>query len=70
MKGEIILYHMELSKDEKAYLRMLESKRDGLVRQINRLNQDRIKICIEIDKINNGKMNLDFHQTEINWEEV
>lgn len=61
---------MELSKDERAYLKMLESKRDSLVRQINRLNQDRIKICIEIDKINNGKLNLDFHQTEIKWEEV
>lgn len=61
---------MELSKDEQAYIKMLESKRDGLVKQINRLNQDRIKICIEIDKINNGKMQLDFHQTEIKWEEV
>lgn len=61
---------MELSKDEQAYVKMLESKRDGLVKQINRLNQDRIKICIEIDKINNGKMHLDFHQTDIKWEEV
>ena len=64
------IFIMELSKDEKAYMRMLESKRDSLVRQINRLNQERIKICIEIDKINNGKVNLDFHQTTIKWEEV
>ena len=61
---------MELSKDERAYIKMLESKRDGLNRQLNRLQHEKQLIVDEINRIQNGKTNLDFHQTEIKWEEV
>lgn len=70
MKGGKFLYHMDLSKNEKAYLRMLESKRDGLNSQLNRLQHEKQLIVDEINHIQNGKTNLDFHQTEIKWEEV
>ena len=59
---------MELSKDEKAYLKLLEGKRDGLARQINRLSHERQEIVQEIIKVQSG--NSEFHQTSIKWEEV
>ena len=49
---------------------MLESKRDGLNKQLNRLQHEKQIIVDEINRIQNGKVNLDFHQTEIKWEEV
>ena len=61
---------MELSKDERAYIKMLESKRDGLNKQLNRLQHEKQIIVDEINRIQNGQMNLDFHQTTIKWEEV
>lgn len=61
---------MELSKDERAYIKMLKSKYDGLNRQINRLQYEKQIIVDEINRIQNGKVNLDFHQTKIKWEEV
>lgn len=59
---------MELSKDEKAYLKMLESKRDGISKQINKLNLEKQKIIQEIIRVQSGYS--DFHQTTIKWEEV
>lgn len=59
---------MELSKDEKAYLKMLESKRDGISRQINRLNNEKQEIIQEIIRVQSSKSQ--FHQTSIKWEEV
>lgn len=59
---------MELSKDEKAYLKLLEGKRDGISRQINRLNSEKQKIVEEIIRVQSGKS--EFYQTTIKWEEV
>lgn len=61
---------MELSKDERAYINMLESKRDRLNKQLNQLQHEKQIIVDEINRIQNGKVNLDFHQTTIKWEEV
>lgn len=57
-----------MDKSDRAYLKMLESKRDGLNRQINQLQADKEKIVIEIIKVQSGV--YEWKQEELNMDEL